>query len=455
MKSYVRAFFPNIILKFFINLTIIIMKISKYIHIIPESISHSYWFNALTRSFFKLTKELSDKVEKTLNSGNFNLLPDIFLDQLKRSGMVIDDEFDELEAIRNLHQKASNTSSYTLQILPTLNCNYKCWYCIQDHITSKMSDQVMDNIIKHLEIKMNSDDISELRIEWFGGEPLMYYSKTIIPLSKRIKDICEKVNKPYTQGVTSNAYFLTSEVSKELGKYNFNHFQITLDGNRENHDKVKFQKGCDSAFDRALKHIVEMLNNIPDMQVTLRINYTYDSMDERIVGEVCERVPQNLRDRIQIFPRKVWQEEPDKTKRIGYEDIWGKFEKEGFFVKKEALVLDFRPCYTNNSNFLTANYNGTVVKCTACNDMYTPNGLGSLNNDGSVSWHDSRGTEYDKPTFENEKCIACKYLPICMGICPRDHVKRLSYCKLDKADMSFEYEILAYIHENEVLKNRL
>lgn len=387
-----------------------------------------------------------------MTDGDYTLLPEVFQEKLCHAGMIVEDDYDELETIRDLHRKASNSSCYTLQILPTLNCNYKCWYCIQDHVPSMMTEKVMDKIITHLKKQLEREDVTELRIEWFGGEPLMFVPQIVLPLSERILKICTEANKPFSQGVTSNAYYLTSDVSKELGKYNFNHFQITLDGNRENHDKTKFQKGCDSAFDRALSNIVSMLNNIPEMHVTLRINYTYDSMDERIVRKVCDRIPSEMRNRIHIFPRKVWQEEPDKEKRTGYEEIWELFEKEGFFVKREALILNFHSCYTNNRNFLTVNHNGTVVKCTACNDMYTKEGLGNMDDDGEITWNDSCGTAYDLPTFEKERCLACKYLPICMGLCPRDHVRGLSYCKLEASDMSFEYEMLAYIHENTVAR---
>ena len=34
--------------------------------------------------------------------------------------------------------------------------------------------------------------------------------------------------------------------------------------------------------------------------------------------------------------------------------------------------------------------------------------------------------------FENKRCLQCKYLPLCMGGCPRDNYTKA--CKLENVD---------------------
>ncbi len=53
-------------------------------------------------------------------------------------------------------------------ILPTLNCNFKCWYCIQDHIPSLMTEEVISLVKRHIKYVIENLDLDTLHIEWFG-----------------------------------------------------------------------------------------------------------------------------------------------------------------------------------------------------------------------------------------------------------------------------------------------
>lgn len=49
------------------------------------------------------------------------------------------------------------------------------------------------------------------------------------------------------------------------------------------------------------------------------------------------------------------------------------------------------------------------------------------------------------PSFENERCLSCKQLPVCMGLCPRDHLTGETHCKSDAVDEVFEKTLLNYL----------
>lgn len=49
------------------------------------------------------------------------------------------------------------------------------------------------------------------------------------------------------------------------------------------------------------------------------------------------------------------------------------------------------------------------------------------------------------PTFENEKCLRCNRLPVCMGVCPRDYMSGFSHCKYEVMDENFEVSLLDYL----------
>ncbi|MFR3188889.1 MAG: radical SAM protein [Phocaeicola sp.] len=61
-------------------------------------------------------------------------------------------------------------------INPTLNCNFKCWYCYETHErNSKISFETVQSIKKYIQNELNTNcQLKSIRIDWFGGEPLIY-----------------------------------------------------------------------------------------------------------------------------------------------------------------------------------------------------------------------------------------------------------------------------------------
>ncbi len=79
--------------------------------------------------------------------------PEIF-DKFKTLGFIVDAEFDELEYIlfKNRVETMQN-KQYHLTINPTLQCNYKCWYCCVEEQNTKyelrrMNDETIEILKK-------------------------------------------------------------------------------------------------------------------------------------------------------------------------------------------------------------------------------------------------------------------------------------------------------------------
>lgn len=231
------------------------MKASKYNYII-ERTDVAYWYNGIEHKYFSLPIGLSRKIETMINIPNkIPLLPDILIDKLTSGGFLIPDETDELDIIRTRNEERINRKDYMLTILPTLNCNYKCWYCIQDHIPSRMSPETIESVKTHINYMINVEQITSLQLEWFGGEPFMYFNQVIKPICEYAKHICTENNIPYSTSATTNGYFLFPEKVNDIIKLGFTRFQITLDGSKQDHDKVKFQHNCASTFEHVLEPV--------------------------------------------------------------------------------------------------------------------------------------------------------------------------------------------------------
>lgn len=423
------------------------MKQSRYNHYLEKE-EYSYWYNPLYNQFFRVPINVGRKLhEFLLEHNDLRGLSNTLHQKFIKSKFLIEDDTDELEIVRKCYQMAINNKNAFLIILPTLNCNYKCWYCIQDHIVSRMSEDTMDAVLRHVDYMINVQKIESLRVDWFGGEPFMYYRQVVKPLTQAIIKKCEDAGIPYMTTSTTNAYFLTKEVTKELGDLKFTSFQITLDGDRENHDKVKFMNGLDSAFDRALSNIDRILSEHESIYIHLRINYTQTNLSTKIVDEVCERISVPNRCRVIIMPKRVWQEKPDKNMGDSVDGVVRRFSQMGFKTQLWSPSNNFMPCYASSKYYKTINHNGFAVKCTACNDLYLDRPRGKITKDGSIEWIDSFEEKNSEASFENEKCLNCSILPACMGLCPRNYRTHPDGCNYNGQDTSFETLVVSYIDE--------
>lgn len=276
----------------------------------------------------------------------------------------------------------------------------------------------------------------------------MGYDKVIRKISRAAMDICSLHNVPFYNTATTNGFLITPDKYESMKELRINGFQITIDGNRDRHNKVKFSSDSDdSAFDTTLQNIKGYLEYNHEATLNLRVNYTHENLTSDIISQIDEIFPKEVRNRIQVNLKKVWQEKTDK----GYYQHTLDFQKDlsscGFGVNKLEVVSNYIPCYANRKYYTAVNYNGKLLKCTASDDLFSETPLGELNADGSLKWKDGVEDGYLSPSFENERCLNCKYLPMCMGVCPRNFLSGGKGCKMKAIDMKIDKGIINLIKE--------
>lgn len=422
------------------------LKESNYNYVFYEN-NKSYWYNGVSKKFFILTKELGEKLERSLLCKKIEDLPEQLLSKLKDADFVLPVYEDELNKIRRYNEDSINKKDYFLVILPTLNCNFNCWYCIQSHIPSVMTEETLCKILRHLDYMVNVEKIQSLHIEWFGGEPFMGYKNAILPISRYAKKLCKEADIPFYNTATTNGFLISPDKYATMKEIMLSGFQITLDGERDLHNKVKYTAGSHSAFDVTLQNIKGYLEYNEDATLRLRINYTHANLTPKVIDQVKEIFPSNLRDRIKVHLKKVWQERVDKSFYGTALEVQKNFSNLGFNVQKLDIVTDFVPCYVSKKYYTAINYNGTLIKCTASDDLYSEKPLGCIKSDGSLEWMPGVEKRCLTPSFENKRCLECKYLPMCMGICPRNFERQSRSCKMAAMDIKMEDGILNYTKE--------
>ncbi len=424
------------------------MKASKYNYIFYDE-SYSYWFQGISRNFFRLEKELGKRIAIYMSERDkINELKEglpHFYERLVSTGFIVDDCKDELNYIMKKREEFINSKDYFLIILPTLNCNFKCWYCIQDHIPSSMSSSTIEKVKKHIEQKIKKEKITSLHIEWFGGEPFMFFKKVIKPISQYALKICEEHGVNFSNTSTTNGFLINKKLHTDLVNLKFERFQITLDGNRSIHNSVKFQKNKYSAFDMTLKNINGLLGISKRIKILLRINYTKNNLGQEIIEQVNEHIAENFRERVTVVFRKVWQEKMDNNVQFKLYELMDKFQEAGYNVRRIDVVSDFITCYVEKKYYNAINFNGSIVKCTAHDDLYSEDPPGYLTEKGDIIWR--KGKNRDTNQIDKQ-CIPCTYLPICMGSCPRDREENGENfrCKMKHINMSLDKMIVNFIN---------
>lgn len=422
-------------------------KSSKYNFIYYKN-DKSYWFNGIYHSCLRMSQTLGKKFELLLKNSNLlNGTDSNVTDILVSGGFIIPSDVSEMETIRDLYNQSVEANSAYLIILPTLNCNFSCHYCTQSHIVSLMSNDTIKKVQEYIKYLLYTKKVELLNIEWFGGEPFLYFNKIIEPISRFAISECKKANIPYINSATTNGSLITPAIAQKLSELKFEHFQITFDGDRELHNSIKFGTNIKSAFDTTLSNIVNILTFNKEAKVTLRINYNTQTLQSDIVSQIANGIPFELRDRIKITLKKIWQEIPDKKRFKLYLEMLDKFEALGFNVLKLDVIYNFMPCYVNRKLYTCINYNGDILKCTNNDSLFAPDAsMGDITETGEIEWHDDFNNKNAEPSFENSKCVNCKLLPMCMGHCPQTHLNNTTtQCKMTSLDINIREAIISHI----------
>jgi uncharacterized protein len=392
-------------------------------------------YNSISDRFVILDPFLYDLFVASINDSSLHELSNVHENIstiLEDNGFIIAKEVNELDKIKQISYKHDfDDKSYTLIINPTMNCNFKCWYCYETHIKdSKMSQETQGKIVKFVDsILLEKKNTLEIfRLDWFGGEPMLYFDKTILPLLKEIHPKMIKNNIQFSSSFTTNGLLITQNILDECKRYGVRFFQITLDGHRERHNKVRYISKNKGSYDKIVQNIKLCLAN--QSEVSVRINISEETVSDLL------KVIDDFKDISDIDRRylgfsfhEVWQNEQSLNTDIS--SIIEEFRFNGFICNYtgDNTASINNSCYADKLNQATINYNGEVFKCTA-RDFESSSKEGELLDDGVIQWNEKQKKRLYESRFTNPPCLDCKILPICNGGCSQHRMEHVGedYC---------------------------
>lgn len=390
-------------------------------------------YNGLSNEYLLIDPDLYALLEAVKKQDTLPLLqekhPD-FYECLHNKAFIVKKEKDELAAcLAQLNANDSNNTHYELHINPTMNCNFKCWYCYETHIKdSKLSPQIQENILKLVEQIVSNPNLKSLQLNWFGGEPLLYFDKTIFPLMVAIKNKCAARQIRFFSLITSNGLLINDSLINKCKENNTLHFQITLDGHRERHNQVRFISEHRGSYDKIIQNIKKLILN--GIYVNIRINCSKETFEglERIADDFSD-IAETYRNFFSFDFHKVWQIEMGLGQEI--DTFTELFRNRGFRVFSLNANIAKYSCYADKRNHAMINYNGDVFKCTA-RDFSAQNKEGILNNDGNIIWNDRYQARFNLK-YTNEPCQTCTIFPVCGSGCSQHSLENQekNYCIYD------------------------
>ena len=425
------------------------MKVSKYNFIIPFDEQSSLIYNTLSNAFIKIFNESLCYLEN--NNSDLLKLNNSVVQQLYKGRFLIEEDFDELAFLQYKYDSQKfNKDVMTLTIAPTLNCNFDCHYCFENKEIGQIDDVIEDKILQL--ISNNINKIKLLRINWFGGEPLLVKNR-VMSITKSIDTICKNNNVKIQFSIITNGYNIDEVIAKFFKEYKFKNIQITLDGPREIHDKKRILINGKGTYDVIITNIKLLVkyNN----QVSIRINT--DKTNWHLINDVLlDLKTNNLLDVSPYLGHILPYNTNDKLieETCYTKEDFAKIEIEFSKLLKHYGFKNFirhprqrgNYCSADQVNSLVINYDGELYKCYSDIGDKTLS-CGNLNNNNNSYSQITNTLKYINWNHNlSSKCISCKILPLCMGGCPYWGI-RLNGCSCDTWKYNLSESLLNLYHE--------
>lgn len=409
------------------------MKLSKFNNKVKYQ-DTSYIYNSFSDKFFALDPTLLlmfDALQSESEIAELSAIHPTFYDALQQNEFILADDHDEIEKVKQLSKKVDTQDThFTLIINPTMNCNFKCWYCYETHEKgSKMNEGTVQHVYNFIEnVIADNPNLKTFHISWFGGEPLLYYAQVIDPVMEFAHNYCAEHGIYLDFRFTTNGYLFTDHMIQRLTKYRVTGFQITLDGNRNHHNSVRYVNSTKGSYDTIIENIGKLCSN--GMRVGIRVNYTNHNLlnFEDVFTDLCA-IAAHDRKNASIAFHKVWQESESEVTDQRVKELINMVKVLGFIAEVGAVPDNVRhSCYADRVNSATINYNGHIYKCTARN-FSAESKEGVLNVNGYIDWTESVKERMDIK-FKNKPCLQCSIMPLCNGGCSQHALenKDKDYC---------------------------
>lgn len=425
------------------------MKVSNYTTEIQIDDGKSMLYNTLSRKYYVYNVEDKEEIWsllRNLNCGSYTFQEIEWLKIWLEKKIVLQDAIDELSELKVLENTAKyQDSTYNILIYATNACNFRCTYCEQKHVTRVLDEKIMEQILKL--VKNAAKKSKKVKIDWFGGEPVIEYKKMFYILEK-VNEICSAEGTSVYSTITTNGYLLTDAMLEQMQKLNIKSMQITIDGNRTSHDARRVLANGKGTFVKVMENVNKVLQH--DIKVTLRINVDAENIED--ISEVLNGIDKKCRSQVFVSISNIFQ---NKEMLSTYSLLRQAIDMGYKIIGRENSYIH---CHACQKNAIVIDTDGSVLLCS--NTDSDEKRMGYLDIDGNVRIE--RLSDYYKlksiSALDNPQCRDCIELPYCIGSCKYSRMKNNQKCLEKRADglTLKERALLDYYYDlHNITKNKV
>ena len=426
------------------------MKFSRY-NIKFEFEGKEYLYNTLSTALVEIDKAIADSIE--LN--DFSNLDSKYINELSQLHFVVEDEAkEEMDYMYyfNSMKYRIGAKSLGLIFIPTYSCNLLCPYCLQGAKKDKkiVSDENLARVLSFVKKRLDESrkeavTIRKINVTIYGGEPLMA-KRQVIAFCNRLHTIAESEGIEPSIQIISNCTLLDDEIMDLMKRYNTS-IQVSIDGNKNEHDKTRIKHDGSGTFDTIVEKLKKLNDKGLKKSIVIRINVNENNV------ESAEEIMSLLRE----YSDDIYFAFVSKYKGFNdgfdlclsnqsYSEILTKkiypiYEKFGLPVYrpfgKEA------PCSICTENRYVVDANLDVYKCEVLVNQPDAK-VGVIDDKGNVVYNSNFYKQMSVSPYRNAKCMECKMLPLCGGGCVgKEYLNRALknsdfdcyHCKMQERDL--------------------
>lgn len=254
-----------------------------------------------------------------------------------------------------------------LILMPTEQCNLRCTYCYEDFEHRRMERTVVEGLKRYISRRV--PELDALRIDWFGGEPLLA-REIVEEIQGHARREAEAHGVHLWGAMTTNAVLLDPETFRRLVALGITRYQISLDGPQALHDRKRVTGGGKGTYATIRGHLEGFRQLEEDFEVMLRVHVDRSNLEAMpaFMDELGEAFGGD--ERFSLYVRELARLGGSNDGNI---DILDRNEEEeileGLRGRAEACGLKRdgtapKPCYAAAANAWVVRSTGDLAKCT-------------------------------------------------------------------------------------------
>src|SRR5476649_33203 len=240
---------------------------------LPES-NEVFLMNTLTDAQLIVSSDIAGLLDR-LSDAPETLAPAVLdadereaLVALTEHGFIVKDRQTDRQALDKFFSDLrEDTSQLRVTVLTTLQCNFACDYCFQgDHgdyntHADKMSLETALRVADWFERELDRVRPEKFVLTFFGGEPLLNLPVMYLLAERAWKAAKTRGLTLYTNIIT-NGLLLTPAVVDRMLPFGLNGVKITLDGDKDTHNRMRPLRGGQGTFDRIVENIRQVAGRV-------------------------------------------------------------------------------------------------------------------------------------------------------------------------------------------------